>query len=158
MLMPIFEYVEALHLGNTLDDSGYLVAFVNIAHLLALTVFLGAVAVVDVRLLGRGFSQQPLSRVARDAQPWLIAGFLAVVVTGILQVLGTPMKAYHSVQFWFKMQLLFVAVIFTFVVRHRLTQADENRVGPLWGKLAAVISIALWTTIAVEGRLIGLLQ
>jgi hypothetical protein len=158
MLMPLFEYVEALHLGNALDDSGYLVAFINIAHLLALTVFLGAVLVVDVRLLGRGFIKEPLSRVARDAQPWLVAGFIAVVITGILQVLGTPMKAYHSAQFWFKMQLLVVAVIFNFVVRYRITQADENRVGPLWGKVAALVSLALWTTIAVEGRLIGLLQ
>jgi hypothetical protein len=158
MLLSIFERLEDLHLGNSLDDTGYLVAFINVSHLLALTVFLGAVLVVDVRLLGRGLINQPLSRVAKNARPWLIAGFLAMVVTGVLQVLGTPMKAYHSSQFWFKMQLLVVAVIFTFVVRARLTQADERRIGPLWGKAAAVVSLLLWITIAVEGRLIGLLQ
>lgn len=157
MLMPLFEYVENLHLGNALDDTGYLVAFINVSHLLALTVFLGALLVVDVRLLGSGFIKQPVSRVARNAYPWLVAGFLAMVLTGVLQVLGTPMKAYHSAQFWFKMQLMIVAVIFTFVVRQRIAQADD-RVGPLWGKAAAVASLLMWTTIAVEGRLIGLLQ
>jgi hypothetical protein len=30
--------------------------------------------------------------------------------------------------------------------------------GPVWGKLVGLISISLWVTIAVCGRLIGLLQ
>jgi hypothetical protein len=31
-------------------------------------------------------------------------------------------------------------------------------VGPVWGKVVGLTSIALWTWIAVEGRLIGLLS
>jgi hypothetical protein len=158
MLLPFFEWLEALKLGSAVDDSGYLVAAVNVMHLLALTVFLGAALVVDVRLLGRGMTEQPLARVARDAQPWLIRGFLAVALTGVLQILATPMKAYYSAQFWLKMELLIVAVVLTFVVRRWLTQVDEARLGPVWGKVVALVSIVLWTTIAVEGRLIGLLQ
>ncbi len=158
MLLSTFEWLESLHLGNTLDDTGYLVAAVNVAHLVSLSLFLGAVVVVDLRLLGRGLTKQPVARVAQNARPWLVAGFLAMVVTGLLQVAATPMKAYYSAQFWLKMELLVVAVIFTFVVRDRVTQANETRLGPFWGKAVALVSLFLWVTIAVEGRLIGLLQ
>jgi hypothetical protein len=158
MLQPFFTRLEALKFATWFDSGGYFVAFFNVAHLIALTVFVGAFLTVDLRLLGGGMRKQPLAQVARDAQPWLIGAFLALAVTGVLQILATPMKAYFSPQFWLKVQLLVVAVIFTFTVRRMITRADEKRVGPVWAKLVGLISISLWVSIAVCGRLIGLLQ
>lgn len=157
-MQALFEWLESLQFATLFDDGGYVVAAINVMHLLALTVFLGAVLVVDVRLLGRGMTKQPVARVAQNAQPWLIYGFLAVAITGVLQIFATPMKAYYSAQFWLKMELLIVALIFTFTVRRKVAQADEGRIGPVWGKAVAIASFALWATIAMEGRLIGLLQ
>lgn len=155
MTLSFFQWLETFGFGA---GSEYTVAFINVAHLLALTVFIGAVLVVDLRLLGSGMRRQPLAEVARDAQPWLLAGFAGMALTGALQVVATPMKAYFSDQFWLKMQLLAVAVLFTFTVRRWLTERNEVRVSPVWGKLAGVASITLWAYIAVQGRLIGLLQ
>jgi uncharacterized membrane protein len=76
-------------------------------------------------------------------------------LTGSLQVVATPMKAYYSDQFWLKMQLLVVAIIFTFAVRWIAARRDE---APAWLKPAGLASILLWSFIAVQGRLIGLLQ
>ena len=158
MTLSFFEWLESLQFSTLMDSGGYFVSFVNVAHLLALTLFIGALLVVDLRLMGGGMKRQPLDQVARDAQPWLLAGFSAMVVTGILQVVATPMKAYFSDQFWLKMQLLVVALIFTFTVRAWVTRRDESRIGPILGKVVGVTSILLWSFIAVQGRLIGLLQ
>lgn len=158
MLLAFFQWLESLRFGVAVDESGYFVAAVNVAHLLALTLFLGAVLMVDLRLLGRGIREQPLAQVARDAQPWLIGGFLAMLATGLLQLLATPMKAYYSDQFWLKMYLVLFALAFTLTVRRKVTQADETRLGPVWGKVVGLISIAVWVMIAVQGRLIGMLQ
>jgi hypothetical protein len=118
-------------------------------------VFIGSMLVVDLRLLGSGMRRQPLSEVARAARPWMIGGFIAMAITGAGQVVATPMKAYFSDQFWLKMELLIVAVIFAFIVRWLASGRDE---APAWGKPAGVVSILLWSFIAVQGRLIGLLQ
>lgn len=158
MLLAFFQWLESLRFGVVVDESGYFVAAVNVAHLLSLTVFLGAVLMVDLRLLGRGIREQPLAQVALDAQPWLIGGFLAMLTTGLLQLLATPMKAYYSDQFWLKMYLVLFALAFTLTVRRKVTQADETRLGPVWGKVVGLISIAVWVMIAVQGRLIGMLQ
>ena len=157
-MLDFFKWLETLKFGSAFDDNGYFIAAVNVSHLLALTVFLGAAVIVDIRLLGRGLSKQPLAQVAREAHPWLIRGFLAVAFTGVLQILSTPMKAYYSDQFWLKMQLLIVAVIFTFFVRRQISQSEGSHSEPGWWKAAAIASILLWVTIAAEGRLIGLLQ
>ena len=152
MVLSFFQWLETLSFGA---GSEYLGASINVAHLLALTVFIGAVLIVDLRLLGSGMRRQPIGEVSRSAQPWLLGGFGVMVMTGALQVVATPMKAYFCDQLWLKMQLLVVAVIFTAVVRGLIANSDE---APAWGKLAGVASIALWSFIAVQGRLIGLLQ
>jgi hypothetical protein len=151
-MLPFFQWLESFAFGA---ESIYTVAFINVAHLLALVVFIGALLIVDLRLLGSGMRRQPLSDVVRSAQPWLLGGFAGMFVTGSLQVLGTPMKAYYSDQFWLKMQLLIVAVILTLTVRWLASARDE---APAWGKPAGLVSILLWSFIAVQGRLIGLLQ
>ena len=151
-MLSFFQWLESLGFGA---GSEYTVAFINVAHLLSLVVFIGALLVVDLRLLGSGMRRQPLSDVVRSARPWLLGGFVMMAITGALQVVATPMKAYFSDQFWLKMQLLIVAVIFTFIVRLLAAGRDE---APAWGKPAGVVSIVLWSFIAVQGRLIGLLQ
>ena len=151
-MLPFFQWLESLRFGA---GSEYTVASINVTHLLCLVVFIGALLVVDLRLLGSGMRRQPLSDVVHAAQPWLFGGFVGMFVTGSLQVVGTPMKAYYSDQFWLKMQLLVVAIIFTLAVRWFAAQRDE---APAWLKPAGLVSILLWSFIAVQGRLIGLLQ
>jgi hypothetical protein len=152
MTLRFFQWLESFAFGA---DSIYTVAFINVAHLLCLVVFIGALLIVDLRLLGSGMRRQPLSDVVKAAQPWLFGGFAGMALTGALQVVGTPMKAYYSDQFWLKMQLLIVAVLMTFAIRWMAARRDE---APAWGKPAGLASILLWSFIAVQGRLIGLLQ
>jgi hypothetical protein len=152
MTLRFFQWLETLGFGA---GSEYTVAFINVGHLLALTLFIGALLIVDLRLLGGGMRRQPLSDVVRSAQPWLLAGFGGMALTGALQVVATPMKAYFSDQFWLKMQLLVVAILLSAVVRWIAARRDE---APVWGKPAGLASILLWSFIAVQGRLIGLFQ
>ena len=71
-MLPFFQCLESLKFGA---GNEYTVASINVTHLLCLVVFIGAVLVVDLRLLGTGMRRQPLSDVVRSAQPWLLGGF-----------------------------------------------------------------------------------
>ena len=158
MLLPFFQWMEGLGLAVLIRESAYAAPLINVAHLLTLVVVIGSLLVVDLRLLGLGITSQPVAAVARDARPWLVGALVVMLLTGIPQVLATPIKEYYSPFFWTKMRLLAIALVFTFTIRHKVTLADEARVGPMWGKLVGLVSIVLWTWIAVEGRLIGLLS
>ena len=103
-------------------------------------------------------SNQPLAKVARNARPWLIGGLILMLLTGIPQVLSLPIRQYYSPFFWTKMRVLMITLVFTFTLRHKVTMSDENKIGPVWGKVVGLASIGLWAWIAIEGRLIGLLS
>ena len=158
MLLPFFEWLDTLAIGDWISESAYAAPYINVGHLLALVVVIGSVLVVDLRLLGRGMSNQPLAKVARNARPWLIGGLILMLLTGIPQVLSLPIRQYYSPFFWTKMRVLMITLVFTFTLRHKVTMADENKIGPVWGKVVGLVSIGLWAWIAIEGRLIGLLS
>ena len=157
MLLPFFEWMEGLQLTVLFRDSLLLYPITQAIHLVALTVFAGAVLIVDFRLLGSGLIKQTTSQVARNASPWLVGSLVALTVTGIPQMTSTAMKQYYSPFFWRKMSFLLIAILFTFVLRHRVALADQSRVGVLWPKIIGLISIALWTSVAFQARLIGLM-
>jgi hypothetical protein len=121
-----------------------------------LAVFAGAVLIVDLRLMGVGVKERPVAEVARDAQPWLIWGLLALTVTGVPQMMQNAIREYFSFFFWLKMAFLLAAFIFTFTVRRQVTLADQARVGPFWSKVVGLVSIVLWAGVAIPARLIGL--
>jgi hypothetical protein len=66
------------------------------------------------------------------------------------------MKQYFATLFWVKMGFLLAALVFTFTVRRKATLADEARVGAIWPKIVAVVSVVLWLGVAIPARLIGL--
>ena len=157
MLLPFFEWMEGLPLSVVFRDSLLLYPIIQALHLVALTVFAGAVLIVDFRLMGSGLTNQPLAQVARNARPWLIGSLVTLTVTGIPQMSSTAMKQYYSPFFWRKMTFLLIAVLFTFVLRHCVALADQARVGVYWPKIVGLMSIALWTSVAFQARLIGLM-
>jgi len=157
-LLPVVEALEASAISTAMRSDPYFSAVVNVIHLLGLVIVAGSLLIVDLRLLGGGLKKQPLAQVARDAQPWLIGALCLMLLTGIPQILLTPTKQYYSAYFWLKMEVLPIALIFTFTIRRMVAMADEGRVHHLVRKLVGLVSIALWTTIPICGRLIGLLS
>jgi hypothetical protein len=147
----------ALERQNWLNASIYIGPSFNLIHLLSMAMFLGALWMVDLRLLGGALTRRPVADVARDAQPWLVAGFLGLIITGIPAFMATASAQVKNPVFHTKMGVLLVATIFPFVVRRKVTQVDEARVGPIWFKLVAFVSICLWVTVATAARLIMLL-
>jgi hypothetical protein len=156
MLRPFFEWLNNLPVSMAINEAGWLAAIIQAFHLVALVLFAAGVLVVDLRLLGRGLTEQPLARVARDARPWLMWGFAGLVLTGIPQLMSLAQKEYDSEYFWLKMYFLAAALVFTLTVRRKVTQADEARVGRFWSATVGLVSIGLWTGVVVPARLIGL--
>ena len=154
MLMPFFEWMESLAIYG---GSVYIGPALNIVHLMAMVVFLGAILIVDLRLLGTGLKKQPTAAVARDAQPWLIGGFAGLVLTGIPATMATATEQYFNSIFWVKMYLLTFGIVFMFTIRRAVAFADEGRVPPAAGKAVGLVSICIWLAVAALARLIMML-
>ena len=64
-------------------------------------------------------------------------------------------KYYYLVFFWVKMVSLLLVLAFTFSIHRRVAAADQPQMSAVWSKLVAVVSLSLWTTVAIGGRWIG---
>ena len=155
MLLPFFEWCEATAIGQAIRESLWLFPVIESIHLLGLAMIGGAILVVDLRLLGLGLRHQPVAQLARSAHPWLVGSLAVMLTTGISLFLSESIRCYYSPPFWTKMELLLVAILFTFTVRRKVALADEKRVGPIWGRVVAFVSLALWFGVGFSGRWIA---
>jgi hypothetical protein len=154
-MMAFVQWAEASAFGTAMRTSTWAFAVTESVHLLALSVIGGAVLIVDLRLLGWGLRNQKLEDIARGAQPWLVGSLLTMLVTGSMLFMSEPTKCYYSTPFAVKMTCLLFATAFTFTVRRRVTLAGETRVPPIWHKVVALVSLALWFGVGAGGRWIG---
>ena len=155
MLLPFFEWCEATTIGQAIRESLWLFPVIESIHLLGLAMIGGALLVVDLRLLGFGLRHQPVAQLARSAHPWLVGSLAVMLTTGISLFLSESIRCYYSPPFWTKMELLLVAILFTFTVRRKVALAAANRVGPIWGRVVAFVSLALWFGVGFSGRWIA---
>ena len=156
-LLDFFKWLQYLPLLTAMRSSPWVFPVIASIHLMGLALIGGAVLVVDLRLLGFGLRRQPVAQVARDAQRWFLFSLLVLLPTGILQFMCfAATKYYYLTAFWVKMAALSLALVFTFAVRRKVAMADETHMSPVWSKLVAVVSLSLWSSVAIAGRLIGL--
>jgi hypothetical protein len=136
-------------------SSPWLFPVIATFHLFGLTLIGGAVLLVDLRLLGFGLRAQPAADVARDAERWLIRGLWIALPTGVLLFMCFATKYYYLTFFWVKLAALVLVLLFTFSIRRRVVLAADDGTRPLRNRMVAVVSLALWTTVAMGGRYIG---
>jgi len=154
-LLPFFQWCEQSGIGEAIRNSIWLFPLVEAFHLLGLGVIGGAVLIVDLRLLGIGLGRQPVSQLARDAEPWLIGSLILMISSGIPLFLSEAIKCYYSFAFWVKITCLFLVILFTFTVRRRVLGRADYSTNAWPGKVAALVSLSLWAAVGWGGRWIG---
>ncbi|MYB54228.1 MAG: hypothetical protein F4X77_18820 [Acidobacteriia bacterium] len=154
-LLPVFQWLEDTTIGVVIRESLWLFPVIEAVHLLALALIGGMILVVDLRLLGFGIRSQSSAALATSLHPWLVGGLITMVATGVPMFLSEAIKCYYSPPFWYKMCFFAVALLYTFTVRKRVAAADAVALGPVWGRLSALTSLALWFCVGFSGRWIA---
>jgi hypothetical protein len=101
----------------------------------------------------------PVSEVARRLLPWTIAGFIVMVVTGLMLFYAIPVRTYQSIWFRSKAIMLILAGINAWVfhagIWRSVTRWDLDPVTPKAARRAGAFSLVLWAFIIITGRMIA---
>ena len=142
-----------------LHESQYAYAIIESIHVWTLALFFGLVVMFDLRLLGWTMRSVPVTEVVGRLQPWAIAGFVIMVISGSLLFFAIPLRSFQNIFFRFKMLLLLLAGLnlwlFHARIYPRVAMWDGDGVPPKAARVAGGISLSLWIGILFSGRMIA---
>ncbi len=159
VLLTFAQWLGAQQWSIGLHESFYMYNWIETTHVLTLTVFLGMLFVIDLRMLGLALTNVPASRIAERLDLPMMIGFAIMIVTGLLLFYAIPVRTTQSVWFRLKVILLVAAGINAWIFRKRMKAAkptwDLDPVPPKNVRIGAGLSLSLWIVIIFAGRAIA---
>ncbi|HEY6814230.1 MAG TPA: DUF6644 family protein [Croceibacterium sp.] len=130
---------------------------VNVAHVLGLAVLFGSILALDLRLLGffASVPAQPLARVLPIVWFW---GIAIAIPTGVLLFSVDPQAYLGNLAFRTKLMLVALGIVHAATMPFSRDWAvlmhEDGTVHPRM-RVTAVLSLTIWTSAIVSGRLIA---
>jgi hypothetical protein len=128
-------------------------------HILSLSLSVGMILMLDLRILRLGFQSEPVSRIMRQVMRWALPGFGIIFVTGLLLFLAQAESVYTNVYFRVKMLMLLLAginaAVFQFKYYPKLLLWDTGETTPIGAQVIAVVSLVFWMIVIACGRLMA---
>jgi|SRR5579872_3746392 len=141
------------------NHNGWVIPTIQSIHIIGIAAVFGSVFMIYLRILGWAGMDQTLRQTTSRFGPWLTGGLWLMLATGLLMVLGEPVRELVTFSFWLKMFLVAVStVIATFflvaVGRHD-QQWEEKLVKRRSIQGLAILTFLIWLCIIILGRLIA---
>jgi hypothetical protein len=143
-------------LAALVRGGAYVYPFVNILHILAVGLIVGSILALDFRILGF-VKAVPAEGVSKLLTPFTVAGILIALPSGFALYASDAVSLSQNKVMWIKLALIVLGIANAFLFR-RLWNARL----PVWdrgtypiAKLQALLSIVIWITVPVLGRLIA---
>ncbi len=154
-LYPYFLWIENTRLGHGIRESKWTFTLSEVAHLLGLTVLLGTVLLLALRLFGFVLQKKSVASIARELKPLSVGALVVTLLTGTLLFTSEATKCWGNIAFRYKMLFLFLALLFQFTGLQKVARAEDQRFSPLTRVATAFVAIFLWFGVAVAGRAIA---
>ena len=156
MIIETAELIQQSELAELLRNSLWLYPLINTGHIIGITLLVGSIIALDLRILGCWPSIN-LKAVATVSQSLVLTGLILAATFGLLLFITRPIDYIHSEVFIAKLTLTLIAL--TNALSLSLSASWKKALSAnSWGfqpKVQAFVSLLLWLTIVFLGRLIG---
>lgn len=151
--------ISKMPLSVRIAEDPVLFPWIELFHVLAITIVFGSILIVDLRLLNLAARDYPISRLSKALVPVTWIAFIIAAATGSLLFISNPITYFGNFYFRAKILLMICAglnmAIFHVWTMRSMRRWDETPHVPLAVKSAGLISILIWVTIIFCGRWIG---
>jgi hypothetical protein len=157
-ITAFLEQLQASPLAVFIHNTPWAFTTVKVVHVAAVSLLIGSISIVDLRLLGAAFTKRPFAELSRQLLPITWAAFVLAVAAGSLLFISRATQYFVNPVFWLKMALIAVAginmMIFEFITVRGVQSWNIGAIPPQPARLAGAISIGSWALVIVLGRLI----
>ncbi len=152
----LVQAIEGTAINNWVLSSSWLWPLLEILHFIGLSLLLGSLIVIDLRLAG--FFRSINIGATHRLLPWTFLGFGLNLITGILFVFGDPARYAANIGFRVKMLLVLLAGLnalwFYWKINTPMKTWAPDADTPALAKVIAFVSLGTWTGVLLLGRLI----
>lgn len=133
--------------------------FLESLHVISAALVVGAIATVDLRLLGLAALRYPIATLNREILPWVWGAFVVAAVTGLGMFITRAASHVVNPAFQWKLFLLFLAGLNMIVLHRALSRVEATQTQltetalPL--RVAGASSLVLWCAVMLAGRWVG---
>lgn len=156
--LQLMQYIQSRPYALSIAQSRWLFPGLETVHVFALTLVVGSVALIDLRLIGIAFRERSVRELCGSVLPWTWGAFAVAATCGVLLFSSKAALYFMNVPFRLKMLCLLLAAV-NMLVFHAITARTlpgwEHGPPPLGARLAGIVSLLLWITIVAAGRWIG---
>jgi hypothetical protein len=157
--MSIFEvcqWIQNSSVGTQIRESTYMFPIIEGTHVLGLAVSVGTIALVDLRLIGAAMRNEPVTDVIEQLQPYTLAGFVSMFLSGSLLFWSEAARLYPSYSFRAKLVFLFFlgvnALVFHTTIYKSVDRWNKSAITPPRARMAGWIGITFWAAVIFFGR------
>jgi hypothetical protein len=158
-VLHVCEWLEGTPTGVYVRESMYGFPILVAIHILTLTMSVGTLIWFDLRLAGVSMLRYPISKMYRRLMSWTLVGFCVMFISGALLFTGFATKAYGNVYFRIKLAAMVFAGInalfYHLVTERQIARWNQAARPPTAVRLAGIISIVLWASVVMAGRMMS---
>ena len=140
------------------EHNAWTIPAIQSVHIVGIALVMGSVLMIDLRILGLAWTDQTLRQTTSRFGPWLTGSLWLLLVTGLLMVVGEPVRELVTFSFWLKMALVAVGTVVAVAFQRALRREGRfedtaSHSGSI--KTLAVVTFLVWICVIFLGRLIA---
>ena len=156
------QFLEALQdtsIPTAIREGESLFPWIECVHVLALTLVIGSIAIVDLRLMGLTSRDRSVLQTTASVLPLTWTAFVFAALSGGLLFASNATTYAHNFYFQVKIALIGLAGLnmasFHLFLNKGADSWQTAAVTPLRARVIGALSLGLWITIVAFGRWIG---
>jgi hypothetical protein len=153
------EWLSMTPPSQFIQNVSWIIPSVQTVHIICISILIGAIGMVDLRILGFAMRSQSTSTLSRRLLPYVWWALPILLITGSILAIGEPSRSLENLAFQVKMILVVLGIVVTLIFQNALKKDEAfwelSPARRASAKLLAVVSLAIWVAIIFAGRYIA---
>lgn len=158
IILELAQGLQNSAVGVALAESAYAFPLIEAIHLIGLSVSVGLIFLIDLRLLGVFLKSVPVTDLLHQLRPLVLGGFVVIFISGALLFWSEAATVIVSPAF--PVKFLFIAIAglnalyFELKLARQPPVLENHPVLPASVRYAGLASLFSWSVVIIAGRLI----
>jgi Family of unknown function (DUF6644) len=145
LLLAFCKWLQSTSLGHAVASTLWAYPYVQLIHFSGLSLWVGTIVILDLRLLGLTLRGQSVTELADQLFPWKWTGLGIAVIGGISLFSATATTYFRNPAFRVKFPLVLAGVAYHLLfVQHNIGKWGRNRSMPIQARIAGFFDLAIW--------------